>query len=51
MGKRGWPDDAKVGNGPAYFTVGCLFIPFIALGLSVLLRWAWPHLSSFFGWG
>ena len=48
MGNKEWPDDWKVGNGPAYFTLGCMFLPVAGIGLGLLIRWAWPHVVRLF---
>ena len=49
MGNKEWPDDWKVGNGPAYFTLGCIFAPFFGAGVGLLVSWIWPHVVRFFG--
>jgi hypothetical protein len=49
MGNKEWPDDWKVGNGPACVTLGCLFIPFLGLGLGLMIRWVWPHVERLWG--
>lgn len=48
MGNKEWPDDWKVGNDPAYVTLGCLFAPLLGLGLGALIRWGWPFVMRLF---
>lgn len=49
MGNKEWPDDWKVGNGSARATLGCMFLPLIAIGLGLLIRWGWPHAMRLLG--
>lgn len=48
MGNKEWPDDWKVGNGSAFVTLGCMFLPVIGIGLGLLIRWAWPHVARLY---
>lgn len=50
MGNKEWPDDWKVGNGSARATLGCMVLPFAAIGAGLLVRWAWPLIVRLFGW-
>ena len=51
MGNKEWPDDWKVGNSSARLTLGCMVLPFAAIGLGVLIRWGWPYVSRLLGGG
>ena len=49
MGNKEWPDDWKVGNGSARTTLGCMVLPFAAIGAGLVIRWGWPFAARLLG--